>query len=96
MGKRRPYVYDPTRAANPGDVLDEIMHHSRLSMIRLASMLGCSRQHVYHLVTGRSAITASMAIKLERAGLPLKAETWMQLDAEHRLRAEREREKVHG
>lgn len=49
-----------------------------LSVAEAAEGLGITRQHLYNVVNGKSAITPDMAIRLEK-GIGSSAETWLRL-----------------
>ncbi len=56
----------------------------RLSVTDAASHLGVSREHMYDVVNGRSAISAEMAIRLDKA-FGGGASVWYRLQANYDL-----------
>lgn len=67
-------MHDP---AHPGEILREFyMDPYGLSARDLAKRLGVSHSTVVRLISQQAAISADMAIRLERA-LGLSAETWL-------------------
>jgi addiction module HigA family antidote len=64
----------------PSELLWLKLQENHLSVAKAAQVLGISRQQAHNLVSGQSAITAPMALKLEKL-FEIKAEEWLALQA---------------
>ncbi len=62
-----------------------------LTVAEAAKGLGVSRQHLHNVMTGRSAITPEMAVRLEK-GIGGTARLWLAMQAAHDLARVREHE----
>jgi addiction module HigA family antidote len=52
---------------HPGALVQDNLTELGLSVAEAASGLGVTRQQLYNVINGRSAITPEMAVRLERA-----------------------------
>jgi antitoxin HigA-1 len=70
---------------HPGTILQEdVLKPLGLSIATAASRLGTSRGVLSRIVNGRSRISASFAIRLEKAGVG-DAQSWVNLQAKYDL-----------
>lgn len=65
-------------AFHPGTFLQEEIEHRKLIKAHIAKELGIMPHHLSDLFKGRRNISASLAVKLEKA-LGISAEYWMNL-----------------
>ncbi|MBI2108903.1 MAG: HigA family addiction module antidote protein [Parcubacteria group bacterium] len=66
---------------HPGEILrEEFMKPYKLSVIKLARILGISRKHLSTIVNERARITAPLAVRLSRF-FGTTAELWMNLQS---------------
>jgi addiction module HigA family antidote len=77
--------------SHPGRILRGEIAELNLSVAEAAEGLGVTRQQLYNVLNGKSAITPEMAIRLEQ-GIGSTAETWLRMQnaydiAQARLRA---------
>lgn len=63
-----------------GDSLGEL----GVSISEAARVLGITRQQLHNVITGRSAITPEMALRLEKA-LGSTADTWLRMQMNYEL-----------
>lgn len=71
-------------AIPPGELLAEELAARGMTQAELARRMGRSRRTVGGIVTGREAITAETALRLERA-LGIAAQLWVGLEGRYRL-----------
>ena len=71
-------------AIPPGELLAEELAARGMTQGELARRMGRSRRTVSGIVTGRGAITAETALRLERA-LGIAARLWVGLERRYRL-----------
>lgn len=71
-------------AIPPGELLAEELAARGMTRDELARRMGRSRRTVSAIVTGREAITAETALRLERA-LGIAAPLWVGLERRYRL-----------
>lgn len=70
---------------HPGTILQEdVLKPLGLSVATVASRLGTSRNALSRIVNGRSRISASFAVRLEKAGVG-EAQAWVHLQAQYDL-----------
>lgn len=69
---------------HPGEHIRELLFDLKLDVSEVALGLDISRQQLHNLISGRSAISAAMAVKLETA-FGSTAETWLALQAAYDL-----------
>ena len=68
---------------HPGEILrEDVLAELRLSVSEAARRLGVSRVTLSRVLHGHAALTAPLAVRLERAGLG-QADFWMRLQAAH-------------
>lgn len=70
-------VKDPP---HPGELIREKIGDLGISVAECAAGLGVTRQQVYNVIRGRSAVTPEMALRLERA-FGGTAEFWLGVQA---------------
>jgi addiction module HigA family antidote len=75
---------------HPGELVRENLDDLGLSVAKAATALGITRQQLYNVVNGRSAITPEMAVRLEKA-LGGSAELWLRIQLNHDLAEVRKR-----
>ena len=84
--------FTPDWRVHPGELLQENLDERKMSQSYLAWATGYTQKHINRLVKGHVAITAMMAIRLERElGAP-NAEFWMRFQMIYDLHAAREAE----
>ncbi len=69
---------------HPGSGLRDDIEALGLSVAEAAQALGITRQQLYNVINGKSAITPEMAIRLEK-GIGGSAEAWIRLQAAYDL-----------
>ena len=69
---------------HPGRLLREDIDALNLSVAEAAQGLGITRQQLYNVLNGKSAITPEMAVRLEQ-GIGSSAETWLDLQKTYDL-----------
>ncbi|MPZ20885.1 MAG: HigA family addiction module antidote protein [Luteitalea sp.] len=79
------------RAVQPGNILrHDVLDPLGLTQTAAATRLGVPVQTVNQIVRGKRAISADMALKLERA-FEVSAEFWLRLQSDWDLQQARER-----
>jgi len=79
---------------HPGEVLrNDVLDELGLSVTETARRLGVSRVALSRVLNGRAAVSASLALRLERAGIST-ADFWLRLQSAHDLARARESENV--
>jgi antitoxin HigA-1 len=73
---------------HPGPGIRDDLEALGLSVAEGAAGLGVSRQQLHNVISGKSAITPEMALRLEK-GLGGTAEGWIALQSAHDLAAVR-------
>ena len=76
--------------AHPGELISATLNEMDVSVTDAAKALGITRQQLHNLTAGRSAVTAEMAWRLEKA-LGGTAETWLRMQMNYDLAAIRRR-----
>lgn len=69
---------------HPGCGLRDDIEALGLTIADAANALGVTRQQLYNVLNGKSAITPEMAIRLEK-GIGSSAETWIRLQSAYDL-----------
>ncbi len=69
---------------HPGEMLGDMLDEMNISVADAAKALGISRQQLHNVIAGRSAITANMAVRLEK-GLGGSAGHWLRMQISHDL-----------
>jgi antitoxin HigA-1 len=69
---------------HPGEMVGDIIGEMDLSVVDAARGLGVTRQQLHNLIAGRSAVSAEMAYRLEKA-LGSTADAWLRLQANYDL-----------
>jgi addiction module HigA family antidote len=79
--------------SHPGEIVrEECLKPLNLTVTGGAKVLGVTRQALNNLVNEKAAISAEMAIRLEKA-FGTSAEMWLRLQTAHDLAAARKRHK---
>jgi addiction module HigA family antidote len=76
--------------AHPGVVIRFALDDLGISVAAAARALGVTRQQLYNVISGRSRITAEMAMRLEK-GLGSTADTWLRMQTNYDLAEVRNR-----
>jgi addiction module HigA family antidote len=69
---------------HPGRLINDEIEGLGLSVAKAAEGLGVTRQQLYRVINGECAISAEMAVRLER-GLDSSAATWLRMQMNHDL-----------
>jgi antitoxin HigA-1 len=69
---------------HPGRLLKDDIEALELSVAEAALALGVTRQQIYRVINGQSAITADMAIRLERV-IGGSAGLWLRMQVGYEL-----------
>jgi antitoxin HigA-1 len=80
---------------HPGRLVKDEIETLGLSVAKAAAGLGVTRQQLYRVLNGESAISPEMAMRLE-AGIGGSAAAWLQMQANHDLAGPRRRERALG
>ncbi len=64
--------------AHPGRLIKNEIDDMGLSVAAAAEGLGVTRQQLYNVINGKSAVTPEMAIRLEK-GIGSTADTWLRM-----------------
>ncbi|MGI9282259.1 MAG: HigA family addiction module antitoxin [Endozoicomonas sp.] len=76
-------MYNP---AHPGEILgEEILKPLGISITKAAELLKVSRKTLSKVVNGRGAITAEMALRLEKVFNNPSASTWLAIQNDYDL-----------
>ena len=70
--------------AHPGELIRETLDELGVSVSEAAKVLGITRQQLHNLISGRSGVTAEMAVRLEKA-LGSTADTWLRMQMNYDL-----------
>ncbi|MFM9941224.1 MAG: HigA family addiction module antitoxin [Hyphomicrobiaceae bacterium] len=70
--------------AHPGRLLKNDLEELGLSVAIAAEGLGVTRQQLYNVINGKSAVTPEMAIRLEK-GIGSTADTWLRMQMAYDL-----------
>jgi len=69
---------------HPGELIADALEELGLSVAEAAKGLGVSRQQLHNIIAGRSAVSAEMAYRLEKA-LGSTAQTWLSMQVNYDL-----------
>ncbi|HXW19320.1 MAG TPA: HigA family addiction module antitoxin [Roseiarcus sp.] len=75
---------------HPGELIGHILEELHVTRSRAAEALGISRQMLHDIIAGKSAVTASTALRLEKA-LGSTADAWLGMQANFDLAKARKR-----
>jgi antitoxin HigA-1 len=81
------------KPAHPGRLLADDLEALGLSVAEAAKGLGVTRQQLYNVVSGRSGISAEMALRLELA-VGGTADGWLGMQQAHDLAQIRQRKAI--
>ena len=76
--------------AHPGELIRDNIDDLGLSVSEAAKGLGVTRQQLHNVISGRSAITPEMAVRLEKA-IGSTADTWLRMQMNYDLAQIRKR-----
>lgn len=65
---------------HPGEVIASELEELGVSVAEAARALGTTRQQLYNVISGKSRVTAEMALRLEQ-GVGSTADLWLRLQA---------------
>jgi antitoxin HigA-1 len=77
--------------AHPGSLIKDNIEELALSVADAAKGLGVTRQQLYKVINGESAVTPEMAIRLEKA-FGGSADAWLRMQMSFDLARARERD----
>lgn len=77
---------------HPGELLKDNVDELGLSVAEAAKGLGVTRQQLYNVINGKSAITPEMAVRLEKA-LGGTADLWLRMQVNYDLAQVRRRDR---
>jgi addiction module HigA family antidote len=77
---------------HPGELLKDNVDGLGLSVAEAAKGLGVTRQQLYNVINGKSAITPEMAVRLEKA-LGGTADLWLRMQVNYDLAQVRQRDR---
>lgn len=77
---------------HPGELLKDNVDELGLSVAEAAKGLGVTRQQLYNVINGKSAITPEMAVRLEKA-LGGTADLWLRMQVNYDLAQVRQRDR---
>jgi antitoxin HigA-1 len=78
---------------HPGELLKDNVDDLGLSVAEAAKGLGVTRQQLYNVLNGKSAITPEMAVRLEKA-LGGTADLWLRMQVNYDLAQVRQRDRT--
>ena len=70
--------------AHPGALIGDTLAELGVSISAAAKVLGITRQQLHNVISGRSGVTAEMAVRLEKA-LGSTADTWLRMQVNYDL-----------
>jgi addiction module HigA family antidote len=76
--------------AHPGELVGDTLAELGVSVTEAAKRLGITRQQLHNVISGRSGVTAEMAVRLEKA-LGSTADTWLRMQMNYELAQIRQR-----
>jgi antitoxin HigA-1 len=76
--------------AHPGELIRDNFNELGLSVSEAAKDLGVTRQQLHNVISGRSAVTPEMAVRLEKA-IGSTADTWLRMQMNYDLAQIRKR-----
>ncbi len=78
---------------HPGELVKDNVDELGLSVAKAAKGLGVTRQQLYNVINGKSAITPEMAVRLEKA-LGGTADLWLRMQVNYDLAEVRRRDRT--
>ncbi|MFZ5693933.1 MAG: HigA family addiction module antitoxin [Pseudomonadota bacterium] len=70
--------------AHPGRLIRNELDEMGISVADAAEALGVTRQQLYNVINGKSAVTPEMALRLEQ-GIGSTADTWLRMQTAYDL-----------
>ncbi len=70
--------------AHPGRLIKNELDEMQISVADAAEALGVTRQQLYNVINGKSAVTPEMAVRLEQ-GIGSTADTWLGMQTAYDL-----------
>jgi len=77
-----PNAYQPDYAVHPGEILEEIINARGVEKTVLAERCGITLETVNQIIDGKSPISPSIAIRLEKA-IGISASLWSNLNTDY-------------
>jgi antitoxin HigA-1 len=77
---------------HPGELLRDNVDELGLSVAEAAKGFGVTRQQLYNVINGKSAITPEMAVRIEKA-LGGTADLWLRMQVNYDLAQVRQRDR---
>ncbi|HEY4774950.1 MAG TPA: HigA family addiction module antitoxin [Xanthobacteraceae bacterium] len=75
---------------HPGELVGDTLVELGVSISAAAKGLGITRQQLHNVISGRSGVTAEMAVRLEKA-IGSTADTWLRMQMNYDLAQIRQR-----
>ena len=75
---------------HPGEMVGDSLEELGVSISAAARALGVTRQQLHNVISGRSAVSPEMAVRLEQA-LGSTADAWLRMQANYDLAQVRKR-----
>ena len=72
------------KPTHPGELVKDNIEDLGISVAEAAKGLGVTRQHLYNVIGGKTAVTPDMALRLEKA-LGGGAEMWLKMQSAYDL-----------
>jgi addiction module HigA family antidote len=79
------------KPVHPGELVKANLGELELTVAKAAGALGITRQQLYNVISGKSAVTATMAVRFEKA-FGGSADMWLRMQAAYDLAQVRQRE----
>lgn len=70
--------------AHPGRLIKNELDEMGIGVADAAEALGVTRQQLYNVINGKSAVTPEMAVRLEQ-GIGSTADTWLRMQTAYDL-----------
>ena len=70
--------------AHPGRMIKNELDEMGIGVADAAEALGVTRQQLYNVINGKSAVTPEMAVRLEQ-GIGSTADTWLRMQTAYDL-----------
>jgi antitoxin HigA-1 len=69
---------------HPGEIVADNLSELGVTIKAAADALGVTRQQLHKVISGRSGVTAEMAVRLEKA-IGSTADTWLRMQVDYDL-----------
>ena len=77
---------------NTGKIIKEYLEEYDINQKELSNRTGMSEKHISNVLNGKSRLTESFALKLEKVLTNIKASYWLNYEAEYREYVARQEE----